>query len=227
MTVKRRASNLLEGYRRRRFAWLFAVLLLALGAAPLIEVALPGFPALEIMLALSLFAAIGSAEPKSWLKWLLVLGAAFLVTRLIQVVTGSVTMLSLSQGLWLLAAAVATIAALRQAFRPGPVTSERIFAALGAYLMIGLIFAVCYWLIDQAWPGSFGAGSEAPMSLRQSVYFSFVTFATLGYGDVVPHSELAKSLAVMEAVSGQLYLAVLVARLVSLYARSLNQFVER
>ncbi len=217
-----RRPDLLQAYRRRRFAWLFVVLLLALGAAPLAEAAFPGFPALEIMLALSLLAAIGSAEPESWLKWLLALGAAFLVTRLIQLVTGSAAMLSLSQALWLLVAVGATVAALRHAFRPGSVTSERIFAVLGAYLMIGLIFAVCYWLVDQAWPGSFDVPSDAPLSLRQAVYFSFVTFATLGYGDVVPNSEVAKSLAVVEAVSGQLYLAVLVARLVSLYARQPN-----
>jgi Ion channel len=221
MTVKGlRELDILNAYRRHRFAWLFVVLLLALGAAPLMEAAFPGLPALEIMLALSLLAAIGSTEPRSLIRWLLVLGAAFLATRLIQVVTGSAALLSLSQVIWLIVAAVATVAALRHAFRPGEVTSERIFAALAAYLMIGIIFAVCYWLIDQAWPGSIGTSD--PLSLRQSVYFSFVTFATLGYGDVVPNSELAQSLAVVEAVSGQLYLAVLVARLVSLYARPAN-----
>ena len=50
-----------------------------------------------------------------------------------------------------------------------------------------------------------------------SEYYSFVTLATLGYGDIVPRSEAARGLAIMEAVAGQLYLAVLIARLVSLY----------
>ncbi len=99
------------------------------------------------------------------------------------------------------------------------VDGERIFAALDVYLMAGLIFAVGYWLLDQTWPASFGSAPEPSMTLRQSVYFSFVTIATLGYGDIVPKSEHARSLAIVEAVSGQLFLAVLVARLVSLYAR--------
>jgi Ion channel len=221
MTVRqgRRARELVEAYRSRRFAWLFVTLLLALAAAPLVEAALPGIPALELLLGLSLLAAIGSAEPKSWLRWLLMLGATFLAARLVQSLTGSERLLSLSQLLWLLAAVMATITTVRYAFRPGVVDGERIFAALDTYLMVGLIFAVSYWLIDQTWPASFGAPSEPSLPLRESVYFSFVTIATLGYGDIVPVSDFVRSLAVVEAVSGQLYLAVLVARLVSLYAK--------
>jgi voltage-gated potassium channel Kch len=51
------------------------------------------------------------------------------------------------------------------------------------------------------------------------MYFSFVTLATLGYGDIVPRSDIARGLAIVEGVGGQLFLAVLIARLVSLYAR--------
>ena len=51
------------------------------------------------------------------------------------------------------------------------------------------------------------------------MYFSFVTLATLGYGDIVPRTEVAQGLAIVEGVGGQLFLAVLIARLVSLYAR--------
>jgi voltage-gated potassium channel Kch len=61
--------------------------------------------------------------------------------------------------------------------------------------------------------------AEGPISLNRAVYFSFVTIATLGYGDIVPASDVAGGIAVVEAVIGQFYLVVLVARLVSLYAR--------
>jgi hypothetical protein len=50
-------------------------------------------------------------------------------------------------------------------------------------------------------------------------YFSFVTIATLGYGDIVPRSDVSRGLAIFEGVGGQLFLAVMVARLVSLYTR--------
>jgi voltage-gated potassium channel Kch len=55
------------------------------------------------------------------------------------------------------------------------------------------------------------------------LYFSFVTLATLGYGDIVPRADVARSLAIVEGVGGQLFLAVLVARLVSLYSKPGNQ----
>lgn len=108
--------------------------------------------------------------------------------------------------------------AVRHALQAGPVNAERIFAALDAYLLAGLIFGVCYWLLDQTWPVSFDPASSS-LPLSHAIYFSFVTIATLGYGDIVPVNDLARGVAILEAVSGQLYLVVLVARLVSLYAR--------
>ena len=54
-------------------------------------------------------------------------------------------------------------------------------------------------------------------SQADGIYFSFVTLATLGYGDFVPKTEVARGLAILEAVAGQLYLGVMVARLISLY----------
>ena len=72
-------------------------------------------------------------------------------------------------------------------------------------------------MLEQISPGSFApAGNFSRMS---AIYFSFVTLATLGYGDIVPRSDVARGLAIVEGVGGQLFLAVLVARLVSLYTR--------
>jgi len=107
---------------------------------------------------------------------------------------------------------------MRRALRPGIVDRERILAALDGYLLAGFLFGVAYRALDQLWPGSFGGAK--PVGLAQSIYFSFVTLATLGYGDVVPVSEPARGFAVVEGVSGQMYLAVLVARLVSLYSQA-------
>ena len=56
-------------------------------------------------------------------------------------------------------------------------------------------------------------------SRMSALYFSFVTLATLGYGDIVPRTDVARGLAIVEGVGGQLFLAVMVARLVSLYGR--------
>jgi voltage-gated potassium channel len=109
--------------------------------------------------------------------------------------------------------------ATRHGMRPGVVDGERIFAALDVYLLAGLVFGVGYWVLDQTWPGSFVVASGHRFDLPRAAYFSFVTIATLGYGDIVPVSDPARGLAILEAVAGQMYLAVLVARLVSLYSR--------
>ena len=108
---------------------------------------------------------------------------------------------------------------MRHAFGRGAVDRERIFAALDAYLLAGFLFGVAYWTLERLWPGSFGGGAAGQFDFPHAIYFSFVTIATLGYGDVVPVSPPARGLAIVEGISGQMYLAVLVARLVSLYAR--------
>ena len=87
---------------------------------------------------------------------------------------------------------------------------------MDAYLLAGLLFAVAYWMVDRAWPSSFGGDA---LDLGRAIYFSFVTMATLGYGDIVPTSPPARGLTIVEAVSGQMYLVVVVARLVSLYSQ--------
>jgi len=111
-------------------------------------------------------------------------------------------------------------------------TSERIFGALTAYLCIGTVFALIYAHAYLRDPGAFkipadlipaGPQSEA-MMMPIFTYFSFVTLTTLGYGDFVPLSEHTRSLAWIEAMLGQLYLAVLVGGLVGVYfAEAANQ----
>jgi hypothetical protein len=78
---------------------------------------------------------------------------------------------------------------------------------------------VGYAMLDQVWPASFGSTATGDLDVAHGIYFSFVTLATLGYGDVVPLTDAARGLAIVEAVAGQMYMAVLVARLVTLYRR--------
>ena len=102
------------------------------------------------------------------------------------------------------------------------VTVEVLCASIAAYLMLGLMWTVAYWLVDQVTPG--GAFSFNTNRGTQSMngftgfYFSFITLSTVGYGDITPVSRAARWLAAMEAMTGLLYVAVLIARLVSLYS---------
>jgi hypothetical protein len=216
-------ATFLKSYRRHRFAWLFFSLLLTISAHPILKALVSGFNPLELLLAVNLVAASASAAHERWIRALLFLGIAFVVTRGVRTVLGVEALLPISQVLWVAACLLATAATARHALRARVVDAEHIFAALDAYLLAGLIFAVCYWLLDQTWPASFGAASASDLDLSRAIYFSFVTIATLGYGDVVPASDSARGLTILEAVGGQMYLAVLVARLVSLYSKQSDE----
>jgi hypothetical protein len=118
-------------------------------------------------------------------------------------------------------ALLAAVGALRFGMRASVVDSEHLYAALSAYLLAGIFFGVVYFVLQRTWPGSLligGGSGTGEFSVVSGIYFSFVTLATLGYGDIVPQSEVARGFAIAEAVAGQFYLAVMVARLVSLYA---------
>ena len=103
---------------------------------------------------------------------------------------------------------------------------QTILGAIAGYLMLGLVWALFYGLLELSNPGAInldvdlrfpGAGVfDAGQLNTKLVYFSFVTLTTLGYGDVTPISAGAASLAMMQAVTGQLYIAVLIARLVAI-----------
>ena len=134
----------LDSYRRHRFGWLFFSLLATLGLGPLLETLTPGFDLLELLLAVNLLAAIGSAQRERWFLLLVLLGVAFVAARGAHSLLGVELLMPLSQFLWISAGLLALVATLRHALRAGTVDAERIFAALDAYLLAGLMFGVCY-----------------------------------------------------------------------------------
>ena len=111
---------------------------------------------------------------------------------------------------------------LRFVLRAPSVSIEVLCASISAYLMLGLAWTMAYWLVDQLTPGgafSFNTnGVPRSMNGFTGFYFSFITLSTVGYGDITPVSKIARWLAAMEAMTGLLYVAVLIARLVALYS---------
>ncbi|PHQ36323.1 potassium channel family protein [Rhodopirellula bahusiensis] len=107
-------------------------------------------------------------------------------------------------------------------FGEGSVDADRIIGAVSIYFLIGLLWAFLYTLVELFEPGSFSFPVQEE-SLTQNarlisdfIYFSNVTLTTLGYGDVVPMSRPAKMLAVLQAMVGQLYVAIVIARMVGM-----------
>lgn len=221
MTIIR---NLIHIYTRRRFACLFFSLLITMTAAPVLSaMGLPtrfiwGFLTLNLVMAI-LITFSGFALGSYLGTGLLILalaatcGHAFL---------GSTSLLITSQGIGVLICLLSVVIMFRHILEEGEVTSERIFAALNVYLMIGIVCGLLFGIIEEEWPGSFSVqgsslAGDKRVHLTHTIYFSFVTLGTLGYGDMIPVSGPARALAVVEALGGQIYLVVIVARLVSLY----------
>jgi voltage-gated potassium channel Kch len=109
----------------------------------------------------------------------------------------------------------------RAAFGPGRVTWHRVQGAVALYLILGLLFAHLYGLLNVLVPEAFtnvrsGLNAHAVFYRGRLLYFSLVTLTGTGYGDILPLHAVARSLATLEAVIGQLFPAALLARLVSL-----------
>ena len=118
-----------------------------------------------------------------------------------------------------------TFLILSQALRDGETTSHRIMGAVAAYLILGLIWSLAYYLIALRIPEAFGVQGSFALDDREALqshlfYFSFVTLTTLGYGDIVAVHPIARMLVILEGVAGQLFPAILIARLVSLQVQS-------
>lgn len=205
-------------YTDHRFTVLFATLLLSIGGHGLVGRILPVANPLEWLLGLSLVAVVLSIRSRP-LRWtLVVLTSALVGARLVQPLLEHPAPTLISQALTSLACVLAAGVALRRALASGPVDAEHISAALDAYLLVGIAFGSAYWLLETTLPGSLSVASGAPLTPQRVIYFSFITQATVGFGDIVPAGEAAEGLVVVQGIGGQMYLVVLVARLVSLYS---------
>jgi hypothetical protein len=114
---------------------------------------------------------------------------------------------------------ITAVVVIRRVLAKRTVTVQSLYGALSAYLIVGLMFAAGYAAIQQLDNGTdFFAGNQ-PANTQTFQYFSFTTLTTLGYGDFTAANNGGRSIAVLEAIAGQVFLATLVARLVSAYQR--------
>jgi hypothetical protein len=221
----KRTNSVLERLRVRRFS--AVQLLIALGifftCAPFLEEIKAGDLIVSFLLSLVLLSAVlAVADRRRTLVIAIWLAIPTLVARWFNhfrpdLVPPGVFLIG---GLLLFIFVVAQL--LRFVLRAPSVTAEVLCASIAAYLMLGLIWTLAYWLVDRLTPGgAFSFNTNAgPRSINgfDGFYFSFITLSTVGYGDITPVSRIARWLAAMEAMTGLLYVAVLIARLVSLYS---------
>jgi hypothetical protein len=219
--------NMYDAFRERPYRNIFFALIAVTLVDALAPAALAKGRFSDLMVALILTAAlVETVRSRRSAIWALMLGLPAILLRLVAVITAdspvmntttlAVTILFLAFLVWNL------LHDLGMEDRP---TSERIFGALCAYIFIGLLFALIYTHMEYRQPGSFTISSQvlaeegsAESSLVPTfTYYSFVTLTTLGYGDITPVAAPARTLSWLEALLGQLYLAVMVAGFVAVH----------
>lgn len=151
----------------------------------------------------------------------LVVAAAAVATNWLLVALQREWIVVASHGLALLLLGLVAVAILGDVVHGGRISADKIYGAICVYLLVGFAWAFGYAIMELMDPGSFSGVVDTDRAdvgrVLQMRYFSFATLTTLGYGDIVPRSPAARTLATLEAMMGQVYLAVLIARLVGLH----------
>lgn len=223
--------HVLRVIRRSRYLFLLISLSILLVAYPFWGRDIVGLATFDIMLWGVLLGGLWALHrDRRLLRIALVLALiAFLANGATYLVpTREAALLSCLLDLALLIFVTAIV--LSHVVEAGKVDADRIFGALCGYLLLGLTWALIYGALDLVQPGSFDLGSSAAMpnatgaddpgphfaDMDPMLYYSLVTLSTLGYGDIVAVTRAARSMSALEAIVGQLYMAVIVARLIGL-----------
>jgi len=204
---------------RHRFIFLLAALLSMLAVVPFLE----GFIGLRTLfnafLSVVLVSAVYALSQKIWhLTAAAVLAIPMLISIWSDYFVRNDALFLVGRICGVLFIAFTIFHILRHIFHQQEVTKDTIAGAAAVYLLFALMWAFLYAVLAHLQPGSFAISAAETLGERNVyMYFSFVTITTLGYGDITPLTYLAGSMAILEAVVGQLYLVVLVAWLVGMY----------
>jgi voltage-gated potassium channel len=232
----------------RRHTALLATLVMAFAARPVIGDARLGLVAFNIALLLVLLLAIYSVQVDELVgerealvrrkrrstrsAW--ILAAPAVVERVAATFWPSHRRWVIGVFVWLVFLAFVTWTQLRSLIKQKEVTAETISMTVSVYLLLAVTWGMLFIAIHQVQPQAFSFGSSptgdaAPPSevFPVLLYFSLTTLATVGYGDVLPVSLQARYAAVAEGITGQFYLAILVARLVAIQVSTLQASDER
>jgi hypothetical protein len=205
----------------RMLAALLAMLVLLVFVMPLLPLDEVGRIVIDLFFSLLLLSGVATLSRSRLGLWTgSAAAAAALIVRLLDRLVPGVRLSEWDAGLTLVAEAALASVLLVQVFRErGPVTLYRVGGAVVVYLLLGQVWVNSYWLVELLHPGSFRfvtPPADPTDVLGRLVYFSFSTLSTVGYGDVTALRPIARSLANLEALTGQLFPAILIARLVAM-----------
>lgn len=207
--------------QRFRFAYLLAALVLVAFVRPFLDNAVVTPAIVDLMLFVALLAgAYAATERKVFFVPVVVLGAVSAAVQAAFVVSGveSLAVAFVASSL-LFYAAVAWAIARALFGQQRHVTSDTLCQAVSVYLLLGLVWAMGYSLLETAVPGSFvfdGIAANESSRFARFAGYSFATLTTVGYGNIAPASSRADAMSSLQALVGQIYIAVVIARLVAI-----------
>jgi Ion channel len=160
------------------------------------------------------------------------IGIPAIVERVVILASPSHALYLAGSVLWLLLFTYITWNELRAVLKQKEITREVISMSISTYLLLGLTCGLFYIVLHDLQPNAFSFGTGAPLSEQQvipvMIYFSLTTLSTIGFGDITPVTLQARYAAVAEGITGQFYLAILVARLVGMQmTQSPSQHAEQ
>jgi len=224
-------------YVRRRHTSLLIVVVFALAARPLVGDTGAGPIVYSVTMLLVLVLALLTMQVDEVVgereillvqrrrRRMIVLGlaCAAVAERLYIIFSPSPRVLLLGTLSWLLFLGFVTWSLLHHLLRQKEITGEAISMSIAIYLLLGLLWALAYAVILEIQPGAFRFAdlsmtiTSEPVHVQPTlIYFSLTTLTTLGFGDILPVTLLARYTAIAESITGQFYLAILVARLVAM-----------
>lgn len=213
---------------QNNYGYLLAALLVLLVGTPILEDlmrwngATIRSSAYIFVLALGVWSLRGS---RRWFAVATMLAMAGVVINVIDLSTGHRLAMFTALLLFFLFLALCVMIVMRDILRGTDMNLNRIAGAICVYLLFGTLWSVAYTTVfaldSQAFAGL--SDSASAPRLLEFQYFSFVTLSTLGYGDLLPVSETARALVLAETITGQLYLAILVAALVGAYVSDVRE----
>lgn len=210
----------------RFLSFFLAFLVLMTIFVPMVGLSRPGRIAIDLTFALMLLSgAMATINTRTLIYVVLALTALEFAADLSVEFNPSFSTRGWDTALKVAGMAILVVMTLKQTFLPGPVTVHRVMGGVAAYLLIGVTWAFGYKLLMEEVPdaihfqsSSFGGFSSGEPS--RLIYFSFATLTTVSFGDAYPVHRIARSMAIAEALIGQLYPAILIATLVGMALQS-------
>jgi hypothetical protein len=217
----RRLARRIAYIRRNRCSALVTALCLLILVNPLIIGSTVGTIVVGAGLFVVLMLAIWALRLRGRFFWIMAALAFLAIDALAADRLGEHSLKPVSLAMAAVFVSIVTVLLLRYVLDRRPITTDKVFGAVAAYMLIALSFACVFGLLQVFQPDAFNAavahGPDGTLNWSDMIYFSFTVLTSTGFGEITPATHMARALIVLEQVLGVMYVAFLVARLANMY----------